>query len=628
MIIHYGRKNRSVLDLLWFPLILIFCCNLFWLPSIWAATDCTAVAGISQAECEALVNFYNNTDGPNWSDSATNNWNVTNTPCSDWAGVVCDGGYVTKIDRNQKNLTNSIPDLSALIQLQELNLCCNELTDSIPNLSALINLKVIDLSGNQLTGSIPDLSTLINLQALDLYMNQLTGSIPNLSTLTNLQLLRLFGNQLTGSIPDLSALTDLQGLHLYYNQLTGSIPDLSMLTNLQGLILSGNHLTGSIPDWLNMLTNLQILGLNYNRLTGSIPNLNALTNLQGLWLSYNQLTGSIPISLTNLNILNELDLSYNQLTAQDPTLLTFLSSKDSDWDQTQTIPPTNLQATPLSENSIEVSWTPILYSGDGGYYRVKYATTTGGPYIPTTTTTADDKSATSYVVTDLSPNTTYYFVVETYTPAHDMQQNDLTSALSTEVSATTHQSSTTPPITPPTPSLPSTPPATLLPSTMNLTIGFSGNGHGRVTTNPSGIDCDTSPNPTQCSHSFDTATWIRLIPTAAADSKFTGWSGWQSDCDDGEVFMSGLRSCTANFQLLRFPLTVTTVGQGNISSEPVGINCGDKCQHVFDIGTKVTLTAVPEKDWQFKEWSGDCDENGHTMIDSEKWCEVVLYKKR
>ena len=389
--------------------------------------------------------------------------------------------------------------------------------------------------------------------------------------------------------------------------------------------MSGNHLTGSIHNWLNTLTNLQILGLNYNRLTGSIPDLSALTNLQTLWLSDNQLTGSIPTSLTNLNTLNELDISYNQLTAQDPALLIFLSNKDSDWAQTQTIPPTNLQATPLSENSIEISWTPILYSGDGGYYRVKYATTTGGPYIPATTTTAD-KSATSYVVTDLSPNTAYYFVVETYTPAHDMQQNDLTSALSTEVSATTHQSSTTPPITPPVtplpPITPTTPPATPLPPTMNLSIGFSGNGHGHITTNPSGIDCKS--NQTKCSHPYETASWIKMIATAAADSKFTGWSGWQSDCDDGEVFMSGLRSCTANFQLLRFPLTVTTVGQGKISSEPVGINCGDKCQHVFDIGTNVTLVAIPETGWQFQKWNGDCDDKGLVVMTAAKQCQATF----
>ena len=42
-----------------------------------------------------------------------------------------------------------------------------------------------------------------------------------------------------------------------------------------------------------------------------------------------------------------------------------------------------------------------------------------------------------YVVDNLSPGTTYYVVVRTYTPAHGEQQNNLWSEYSQEVSATT-----------------------------------------------------------------------------------------------------------------------------------------------------------------------------------------------
>jgi len=168
----------------------------------------------------------------------------------------------------------------------------------------------------------------------------------------------------------------------------------------------------------------------------------------------------------------------------------------------------------------------------------------------------------------------------------------------------------------------SPPPLDPLPPTMNLTIHFSGNGHGRITTAPSGIDCDSSQ--VQCSHSYETAEWINLIPIAAADSQFTGWSGYQSDCDNGELFMSGPRSCTAYFKLLRFPLTVTTVGQGQVSSAPSGVNCGAQCQALFDIDTHVTLTATPKKGWQFQGWSGDCDKRGQVLINKEKACQATF----
>jgi hypothetical protein len=95
-------------------------------------------------------------------------------------------------------------------------------------------------------------------------------------------------------------------------------------------------------------------------------------------------------------------------------------------------------ATALSGNSIEVGWTPISYTNilHGGYYQVSYALTSGGPYT-TASTTTPDKTATNYIVTGLLTDTTYYLVVQSYTPPHGSQQNHLTSTLSAEVSVTT-----------------------------------------------------------------------------------------------------------------------------------------------------------------------------------------------
>ena len=250
-----------------FLLLLGVVLSLTWLPGVQAATDCAAVTEIPSVECEALVALYNSTDGPNWYDSSGSNWNVTDTPCS-WAGVTCVDGHVTEIHRYENNLVGTIPsELGNLNQLTDLNLsgdwqAANQLSGSIPselgNLSQLISLS---LNYNQLTGTIPDLSALTNLELLRLFNNQLTGTIPDLSALTNLVWFDLGSNQLTGTIPDLSALTNLQYLYLFNNQLTGTIPDLSALTNLQSLDLFNNQLTGTIPD-LSALTNLELLRLS------------------------------------------------------------------------------------------------------------------------------------------------------------------------------------------------------------------------------------------------------------------------------------------------------------------------------------------------------------------------------
>ncbi|OQY30290.1 MAG: hypothetical protein B6244_00065 [Candidatus Cloacimonetes bacterium 4572_55] len=198
------------------------------------------------------------------------------------------------------------------------------------------------------------------------------------------------------------------------------------------LDISYNSLSGSIPTEIGNLTSLTRLYLSYNDLSGSIPTeIGNLTRLIWLDLQNNSLSRSIPASLVNCPLIY-LDLGYNMLTASDAALLTFLSDKDSDWDQTQTVPPAHVSAsTSARTTDVNVSWTVIPYTGDGGHYQVLYSETSGGAYTAASGTTAN-KSASSYEVTGLNDGTDYYFVVQTFTPAHGDQQNDLTSPISEE----------------------------------------------------------------------------------------------------------------------------------------------------------------------------------------------------
>jgi len=252
--------------------------------------------------------------------------------------------------------------------------------------------------------------------------------------------LGLTGNQLSGGIPpEIENLTNLQYLNLYGNQLSGSIPaGIGNLTNLQDLDLGDNHLSGSIPVEIESLTNLQDIDLSGNQLSGSIPvEIESLTTLQGLDLSGNQLSGSIPPSLTNLTNIKSFatDLGYNALYTDDIPLSSFLSSKDPDWQKTQTIAPENVAASPISETTIEVSWTPIIFTSNSGGYSVYYSTTPDGPY--TLFNTTQDKLDSNLKVTGLNSKTTYYFVVQSRTDSHVNNQNTVYSDYSGEVSAST-----------------------------------------------------------------------------------------------------------------------------------------------------------------------------------------------
>lgn len=368
-------------------------------------------AAIPQQERDALIVLYNGTNGPGWTNRT--GWlGAAGSECT-WYGVTCDAGGSTVI---------------------ALSLSGNQLSGNIsPELGNLTNLQGLVLTGNLLSGSIPStLGNLSKLQQLWLHSNQLSGSIPpELGNLANLQELHLNANRLSGSIPSsLGALSNLRVLRLHFNELSGSIPpSFGNLVNLVSLMLSGNRLSGSIPAELGVLSNLQYLYAESNQLSGSLPpSLGNLKNLLRLWLDSNRLSGSIPssfASLTKLEIYIGLNLGYNALYAVDPGLITFLNSKAPGWQYTQTVAPSNVKAAALGKTAIDLSWTPILYTAGSGGYRISRSTSYGGPFTLIHTTA--DKSVSKYTAASLSPDTTYYFRMQSFTNANANNANDLDS---------------------------------------------------------------------------------------------------------------------------------------------------------------------------------------------------------
>ena len=314
----------------------------------------------------ALVELYNATGGPNWTNAT--NW-ASAAPLNEWHGVDTDsGGRVIWLTLQDNNLRGPLPTvLGQLTKLESLRLSTNQLTGAIPpELGQLTKLSGLDLALNQLTGEIPsELGQLTKLSTLNLFANQLTGEIPSeLGQLTKLTFLELSSNQLTGEIPpELGQLTNLQSLSLVWTLLTGEIPsELGQLTKLEYLSLGGNQLTGEIPPELGQLTNLQSLDLGFSQLTGEIPpELGQLTKLEYLSLGGNQLTGEIPRELGRLTNVERLQLQSSQLTGEIPSelgRLPRLSGLNLSTNQlTGEIPPelgrlTNLSGLNLSTNQL------------------------------------------------------------------------------------------------------------------------------------------------------------------------------------------------------------------------------------------------------------------------------------
>ncbi len=378
--------------------------------------DCLSVTEIPLQDCQALVAIYSSTNGPGWLNSG--GWLATDTPCSTpWYGVECENEAVSDLNLGSNNLIGSIP----------------------PEIGDFSALRSLILQDNSLTGGLPDeIGNLSLLDWLSLSTNQLSGSLPDsLGNLTLLSILWLDNNQFSGNIPaSFGNFTQISSLTLFDNQLSGNIPsELGSLASLQDLELHNNRLSGPIPAALGSLTNLFFLLLQNNALEDEIPPaLSALTP-------------------------TVVDFGYNRLNASDPGLIAWLSAHDPDWDQTQTVAPADLATGSTTAGSVQLNWNPILYTADGGYYEVFFATNSAGPY--TLHGITGDKAAAGYTAGGLAGGTTYYFCVRTFTPQHGSQQNDLWSDLSGPVDGTTDSPGPGCSL-PPTPT--ATPTATLTPS--------------------------------------------------------------------------------------------------------------------------------------------------------------------
>ena len=358
---------------------------------ITAATgSITAFAVISveipDPERDALVAFYNGTDGDNW--TIKTNW-MSDAPLSDWHGVILNGeGRVEELHLPGNNLRGSLPtEISELEKLKRLILFENELAGHIPPEIGQLNVLVeLNLSSNQFTGNLPaEIGRLDDLSLLFVDDNSgLYGPIPRSMLNLTFTVIWVVGTQLcmpadaafqewsnaitnnrglavcsvernalvslynstdggnwtnnTNWLTDVplaewyGVTTNIDGLVtellLEDNNLRGNLPiEITHLEHLTALVLSKNRLTGTIPPEIGRLKQLKRLRLYSNLLTGPIPpELGQLENLETIVLLENRLTGSIPPELGQLKKTWWLTVSGNRLTGPIPPELGQLES--------------------------------------------------------------------------------------------------------------------------------------------------------------------------------------------------------------------------------------------------------------------------------------------------------------
>ena len=139
----------------------------------------------------------------------------------------------------------------------------------------------------------------------------------------------------------------------------------------------------------------------------------------------------------------------------------------------------------------------------------------------------------------------------------------------------------------------------------SVTVTKSGSGTVADDTYGWSINCGVT-----CSYT-DWRPYVTLVATPSLGYQFGGWSG---GCTHEELrctlLMTESKNVLATFATEN-TLSVDVVGNGNVVSNPVGIDCdgptnGSACTHVFDATTSVTLTATAISGHVFTGWSGAC----------------------
>lgn len=267
---------------------------------------------------EALIELYNSTNGPDWSNST--GWREgadgdSCDPCNwnggTWYGITCENNRVSEVNLSDNELTGSLPPVISLESLTSLDLSNNQnLSGQLPSFDENSSLFSLLLNGNNHSGSFPEYDLPV-LETLDISDNNLDGPIPLLSSLPQLKYLLCFGNNISGNLDNLQQLSQLKEFFGFNNAFEGEIPDFS-LSNLETMSISGNQLSGNLPPFLDL--RLRSLYVDNNLLTGEIPDYGHMTELSLFIAADNDLSGCYPgLLYCSFGGLENLDFSNNPL---------------------------------------------------------------------------------------------------------------------------------------------------------------------------------------------------------------------------------------------------------------------------------------------------------------------------
>ena len=104
---------------------------------------------------------------------------------------------------------------------------------------------------------------------------------------------------------------------------------------------------------------------------------------------------------------------------------------------------------------------------------------------------------------------------------------------------------------------------------------------------------------------YNSGTQVTITATPEEGYEFTGWSDSSyGDTNPLSLTLTSNTNLTANFQRIRYTLTVNVVGQGQVS-QVLGNESNTSTIVEYNQGDRVRLQTTPGDDWTFSRWQGD-----------------------
>lgn len=113
------------------------------------------------------------------------------------------------------------------------------------------------------------------------------------------------------------------------------------------------------------------------------------------------------------------------------------------------------------------------------------------------------------------------------------------------------------------------------------------------------------------SNEYPSGTNVQLTAIPEPEWQFVKWDGDHTGTENPLVLtVTEPLSLTAVFEKVNYALTVQIEGQGTVEEEIVAA----KSSTDYPSGTTVQLTAIPEEEWEFMQWSGDHVGNENPLV--------------